>query len=281
MTRKLPPLVLFSQADAKTLDNGLLEKMLQSVVAQAWTAPVNVYLSLNHAGPKTGVAFEKAYPFLTIRRTAGQLSLSANRNLLLREFLPQVPDDALVAFPDDDAYYNPGLLKAIVAEMEQGGFDYLATSTNDPADKHHPRFSDVPKPFDMATALDDVNSNTLFLKGKLAKQVGLFAEDFGLGTAAVGGEDNEYALRLLTASRNGVYRPQFIVGHPVKQGIGHKYYPSSILLYARHTEMMKAHVSRHFMLKRFLRGIQLVLMGKIPYKRFVSTWIRATKELLA
>lgn len=153
----------------------------------------------------------------------GRVSLSRARNLMLH----QVEQDGTLhsarwlAFPDDDAWYPPGLIRrmttlflsaphvgiatcqyasapsAVASTPNSGGFEVLTSS---------------------AEFVRTVSSNTLFLRADIARSVGFFDERLGVGAPINGGEDLDFALRAFTLNAGKTLISRLpLVGHRDRQ----------------------------------------------------------------
>lgn len=151
---------------------------------------------------------------LTIQHISSKPGLSRARNVGIAHCT-----GSIIAFPDDDCWYPPGLLSAIKTEIEaevvsagltcrctdeQGrlaaGGDSLCSGTISKRNVWHRGVS-----------------ATMFLRAEVVAQVGLFDESLGLGSESYfkSGEESDYLLRVLGLKERVIYRPHLRVFHPL------------------------------------------------------------------
>lgn len=166
----------------------------------------------------------------------GRVPLSTARNLLLRRLSADnaIHADSLVAFPDDDCWYPPGLLLQVAelfARDTQLDFWFCRYASN-------PGRADLAAEAGVASVAEIVrnaSSNTMFMRGRIVKSIGEFDEGLGVGTPLGGAEDLDYVLRAWRAARKTAYCDAALVGHRDKsRQLLARYYASSLLVLARH-----------------------------------------------
>lgn len=151
---------------------------------------------------------------LNIRHVISQPGLSRARNVGIAYC-----SGSIVAFPDDDCWYPPGLLAAVKAEIE--GDSALAGLTCRCTDEQGRLAAGGDS--QRAGLVTKRNvwhrgvSATLFLRAEVVAQVGLFDEALGLGSESYfkSGEESDYLLRVLTLGAQLLYRPHLRVFHPL------------------------------------------------------------------
>lgn len=144
----------------------------------------------------------------------GLVPLSKARNILLATLdLPtESTTKSIVAFPDDDAWYPRGALEALRdAIVGKPGVDFAFCRYG--SDASSPEAHVRARRAMLQTAISYASSNTMVLRASLAAQLGGFAEDLGLGTPAVSGEDTDYAIRAWHAAREVVFFDARLIGH--------------------------------------------------------------------
>jgi hypothetical protein len=201
--------------------------------------------------------------WVAVDRIPSRVSLSAARNRLLRRAHADgsLARADLVAFPDDDAWYPPGLLPAMLGLLD----------ANPAAGVVVCRYASAPLPFPVAPPLRrdiggfvrTASSNTLFVRGAAARAAGLFDEQLGLGAPVNGGEDLDYALRVLAATAaQPLSIPLALVGHrdPMKWVRG-RYFAGSLAGIARARGRVAGMRAQH--LRKLLVGVALVLKREI------------------
>lgn len=200
-----------------------------------------------------------------LHTTPRLLGLSAARNILLALLPTDLLDDtAVIAFPDDDAWYADGSLAGILAAFSaEPNLDFWFCCSGPDAtwDKgaaaHPPQIQQL---------LSHATSNTLFLRARLAALLGKFDETLGLGTPAKSGEDTDYALRAYQAARTSLFLPATAVGHRRRDRRDRElYFEGALFAIARHAPV----VSGGFfaLLRKIAIGIVLTAMGRITLAR--------------
>jgi glycosyltransferase involved in cell wall biosynthesis len=154
--------------------------------------------------------YEEAFPILHL---SAQPQVSRARNLGLEK----VAGD-LVAFPDDDCWYPPGLLQRVAtffsSHPEWGGLTGRAVDETGKASAGRPdvNASEV----DAFNLWRRVATATVFARRRLIDVVGAFDETLGPGaeTPWQAGEDLDYVVRALRAGCSIYYDPTVQVYHP-------------------------------------------------------------------
>jgi len=177
--------------------------------------------------------------FLHPIATPGRVSLSSARNIVLRRLTAAqgIGADSLVAFPDDDCWYPPGLLAQVAALFSRDPqLDFwFCRYASRPGQST--LIDAQPKVARMSEIVRNASSNTIFMRGRVVNAVGEFDEALGVGTPAGGSEDLDYVLRAWRAARKTAYCNQALVGHRDKfQELLARYYASGLLVLARHAE---------------------------------------------
>ncbi len=211
---------------------------------------------------------------------SGRVPLSTARNTLLRQLTADgtLGPDALVAFPDDDCWYPPGFLSHVTALFERDDrldfwFCRYASRPVQASPAGVP-----PARASMGQIVRNASSNTMFLRGRVVTAIGEFDEALGVGTPMGGSEDIDYALRARRVARKTLYCDAVLVGHRDKSpGVRANYYPSSLLVLARH--------ARHGAMTEFLRkiavGFYLVSKRELSFANFATALRRAMPEWCA
>ncbi|HEU4771678.1 MAG TPA: hypothetical protein VFS68_05930, partial [Candidatus Udaeobacter sp.] len=175
--------------------------MLRSValtVARLPDIPISHFLLLQRCSDHAFRAVERSVPpFVEATPIRGQVSLSAARNLLLSgaQAAGLIGRRTVIGFPDDDCWYPDGALEYIVRLFAHTPdlnlwFCKYSSSPSLTVDTTRPP---------VTPAVRDVvryaSSNTTFVRGSVLEQSPGFDETLGIGTANMGGEDTEFALR--------------------------------------------------------------------------------------
>ncbi|MDP9225567.1 MAG: glycosyltransferase [Actinomycetota bacterium] len=149
---------------------------------------------------------------LTIVRETSSLGLSRARNVGLRALEADV-----VAFPDDDCWYPPGLLRNVVDLLDgRPELDGVAGRTIDPTGRSSfMLWAKRAEPITRANVWRTAVAVTLFLRRRVVESVGLFDETLGVGSGTPwgSGEETDYVLRALDHGFSLVYEPDVCVYH--------------------------------------------------------------------
>ena len=151
--------------------------------------------------------------WVEVHTTPGLVPLSRARNILLGKVSwPAWPSSAVVAFPDDDAWYLRDSLH-FMADLiaRSAAVDFAACRSGTGA--HIPTPDLRATPMRLQQAISYGNSNTIFVRADLAKRLGAFDETLGLGTPAVAGEDTDYAIRAWHDARRALFVDAPLVWH--------------------------------------------------------------------
>lgn len=107
----------------------------------------------------------------------------------------------LLAFPDDDCWYPPGLVREVLRRFE--GLPELAALTCRTRDQHgrdsNGSFLQQSAAISRSNVWQSGNSNGLFVRARAARQIGGFNEALGVGSGTPfgSGEESDFLLRLL------------------------------------------------------------------------------------
>jgi glycosyltransferase involved in cell wall biosynthesis len=145
-------------------------------------------------------------------RLGSERGLSRARNAALDRI-----EGDLVAFPDDDCSYEPGLLEAVgrrfAADSELDGLVGRAVNEDGASS---PSWSATPALLTRDNLWNRAISYTIFLRARVVERVGHFDETLGLGSDGRrgSGEEIEYLVRALGTGTRIAYNPQLVVTHP-------------------------------------------------------------------
>jgi glycosyltransferase involved in cell wall biosynthesis len=123
----------------------------------------------------------------------------------------------LIAFPDDDCWYPPRLLAAVIEAMRMS--DTTAALSGRTLDEHGvpsvSLFLDHAAQVSRTNFLACGNSNCLFVRADVFRVIGNFDLRLGVGagTGFHSGEEADILLRVLDAGLRAEYRPDLIVHH--------------------------------------------------------------------
>jgi GT2 family glycosyltransferase len=152
---------------------------------------------------------------VTVERIRAEAGLSRARNAGL-----ELVDADVVAFPDDDCVYPPGLLTRVGELLStDAGLDGVTGRAEDASGAS----SDSWNP-DAAILADDNLWNrgisfAIFLRRALVERVGDFDERLGLGSPEpwASGEEIDYLIRGVRAGAQIAYDPSLVVRHVVRE----------------------------------------------------------------
>jgi GT2 family glycosyltransferase len=145
-------------------------------------------------------------------RLRSELGLSRARNVALESI-----EADLVAFPDDDCTYEPGLLDAVANRFAQDTeLDGLVGRAVNEEGSSSPSWSATAALLTRDNLWNRAISYTIFLRARVVEQVGRFDETLGLGSNGKrgSGEEIEYLVRALGAGARIAYDPELVVTHP-------------------------------------------------------------------
>lgn len=199
----------------------------------------------------------------------GVIPLSAARNrMLARIDLGDCPPNAVVAIPDDDCWYPEGTLAFMRELISASDAVDLAFCRYDPA-PHGPDDAIRPRAATLQQAISFASSTTIFLRASLAREIGTFAEDLGLGTPLGGGEDTDYAMRAWHASRASLFVPAGLVGHRAMDAqIKARYFKGSFAAIRRNQRL--SFQAKAAFLRKAAVGLLGLARGKIGWGDLLS-----------
>ncbi|MFZ0914720.1 MAG: glycosyltransferase family A protein [Candidatus Korobacteraceae bacterium] len=144
-----------------------------------------------------------------IHHCKSALGLSRARNVGLASASGDV-----LAFPDDDCWYSEDLLEQ-VAGLFAAHADWDGI-TGRPTDRTFSRYHTVSGPVDKENVFLRSTSYTIFLRRRVADQVGGFDESLGLGTTSgrIAAEETDYLIRALATGHKIFYSADLSVFHP-------------------------------------------------------------------
>ena len=225
-----------------------LERFFRSIANQTFAGQTEVvYVDQNLVRPASCDILAAPVSLVELR-TGGRTALSKARNLGLRRDLGDI-----VAFPDDDCWYEPNLLEKIAAYFHGNpDVDCICTNVYDP-DKNLPygkRPVGVTRTITFANVFMLGISVGIFVRKEALLRAGAyFDETLGAGTPIGSGEETELLARLLSAGCRIEYSGDLLVYHPVLAYSSddiHKYYRYGLgfgrlngrLLLAGHPEVL-------------------------------------------
>ena len=189
-----------------------VDRLLASVIDQEYPNVDIVVADQNHDA--------RLVPVLTARRRQLDIKhlrtapgLSRARNVAL-----QYARGDVIAFPDDDCTYPPGLLHSLAFRFQRypglGGL--IGCPVSDVSGRRFRGFSSHPMELTAANVWRLCSSIGLFLRKGVVEMVGGFDETLGVGAGTRWGaaEDRDYPLRALDLGVRMDYDPELKVLHP-------------------------------------------------------------------
>jgi glycosyltransferase involved in cell wall biosynthesis len=148
---------------------------------------------------------------LDVRRIRSEPGLSRARNAALGELTSEV-----IAFPDDDCVYPPGLLARVAARFaDDASLDGLTGRSTDELGHSSSSWKRDPARLTELNLWNRAISYTIFLRRKVVDRVGRFDERLGLGSPEpwASGEEIDYLVRAIRAGARIEYDPSLVVFH--------------------------------------------------------------------
>jgi glycosyltransferase involved in cell wall biosynthesis len=125
----------------------------------------------------------------------------------------------LVAFPDDDCVYPPGLLERIAGRfLADSALDGLTGRAEDALGRSSASWKPDPAVLTDENLWNRAISFTIFLRRGLVERVGAFDERLGLGSGERwgSGEETDYLIRAIRERARIEYDPRLVVRHDVR-----------------------------------------------------------------
>jgi hypothetical protein len=201
-----------------------------------------------------------------------QISLSAARNMMINSLFSDPPkglEEAMVAFPDDDAWYPEGVLEYIYSRFETDTeldfwFCRYGSTAALPSDVREHRPS-------LQQTISRAASNTIVIRGKVLRACAGFDESLGLGTPARSGEDTDFGMRSFFAARNVSMAPHVMVGHrDFDRAIRANYYAGTLIALGRHLTASSA--AKLAFMRKLLVGLALVSKRDLSLGGLSAAW---------
>jgi len=274
---------LFSTANLSSGRSEALERMLGSI-REAASGPsegpsVRLLLLLQCCdGVPPEIEEWRRTIEIRVLTVPGLVSLSVARNRLLAEGerLGWMVGDEIVAFPDDDCWYPAGALRyvhdAFTASVELDFWFCDYASRPVPMDAAAERDASV------HDVLRRASSNTIFFRSAVVRGIGAFDPELGVGARLNGSEDTDYALRAFVLSRRTRFMNRPSIGHRDRNpAIRAKYYPSGLLVVARHARSLAQ--LRMALVRKLAVGCALVARGELEPRAFGHALRIAAREM--
>ena len=188
-----------------------LARFLDSVAAQEYAAVRVIVVDQNEDARLDPVVSGRPFRMERIR---GPLGLSRARNAGLA-----LAEADLVAFPDDDCIYPPGLLARVAESLDpDSGLAGLTGRAVDPSGASSASWEDEGALLTDDNLWNRAISFTIFLRRGVVETVGSFDEELGLGSGTTwsSGEEMDYLIRAVRAGASIEYDPSLVVTHDVR-----------------------------------------------------------------
>lgn len=156
------------------------------------------------------VAAERyGFPVLHVRQDTPNQCIARNTGVVHARY-------NVLAFPDDDCWYDPDVVEKVLNRMAQADNPegmVIRWAEKDPVglerrvltNEKMRRFREV-----------DVSMIVMFFRPELFRELGNFDVTFGLHSWFGGSEETDLIMRFLAGDRRIVYEPNIIVHHPMK-----------------------------------------------------------------
>jgi len=207
--RELPSFDLVVATVGRTDELG---RLLASLEAQAYPRLRVVLVDQNDDRRVADVVAGRALEVVLLPSRRG---LSRARNVALE----RVSAD-LVAFPDDDCIYPPGLLTRLGERFAaDSSLDGLTGRAADVSGHHAASWKKEAARLTEDNVWNRAISFSIFLRGRVVEQVGPFDERLGLGSDEPwgSGEEIDYLVRAVRSGARIEYDPTLVVQHDLRE----------------------------------------------------------------
>lgn len=160
---------------------------------------------------------EREWQFPIIHLKPGTRGAARARNAGLR-----VARGEVIAFPDDDCWYEPDTLAQVRTLLDaQPHTDVLSGRYVDGDGRGEPKWPTRPMRVDRYSLWRCTIMIGLFLRRAVLREVPGFDESLGVGsgTRFGSGEESDFLLRVLAAGLRIDYEPSLVLRHPLKDGV--------------------------------------------------------------
>ena len=268
------PILLLTTADMTAGRDADLQWLVTSVerfMVRNPQTPLHHVMLLQRCESAAAACAQLGFPERMDVFAVGELvPLSIARNLMINRALASPPfplEAALVAFPDDDAWYPDGTLDHIHQCFASDRdldlwFCRYGSEAQFPAGLRE-------KTPTLHEVISKASSNTVAIRGRVLDTVVGFDEHLGLGTPAKSGEDTDFAIRSFLAARKARYAPYRMVGHrDFDPAIRAKYYGGTLVALGRHKG--KSVAAAASFIRKILVGLALVARRELRPGEFAG-----------
>ena len=189
-----------------------LRSLLESLEAQRYPRLRTIVADQNEDERVSELLDGRQLELVHLRSAPG---LSRARNVGLREIAAD-----LVAFPDDDCTYPPGLLERVAERFRaEPQLDGLTGRAEDERGRSSASWKADAALLTRDNLWNRANAATTFLRRELVERVGEFDESLGLGSGrrSSSGEETDYLVRAVSAGARIAYDPSLVVRHDVRE----------------------------------------------------------------
>ena len=211
MPRELPSFDLVVATVGRTDE---LAAFLESVGAQAYAGLRVLVVDQNEDGRLEPIL---AAPPVEVVRVSAPRGLSLARNAAL----PLLTAD-VVAFPDDDCAYPPGLLHRVAERLAgDASLDGITGRAVAVDGSSSASWQPDPAPLQVDDLWNRAISFTIFVRRSVVESVGAFDEQLGLGSGTPwhSGEEIDYLVRAIDSGARIEYDPELVVRHDVRENM--------------------------------------------------------------
>ncbi|MGO4440712.1 glycosyltransferase family 2 protein [Rhizobium sp. RAF56] len=270
-SKRRPALVMISTTDMLSDRRKHLSRMIGSVQDFADRNPdvaVRLLLLLQRCDGERLAASGAAFPaWVRLEVIDRRVSLSRARNMLIGQAWEGLADEDILCFPDDDCWYPAGTLETVCeAFSEEKPLDFWFCRYG--AEPESAASFPARRP-GLQDTISRASSNTIFVRGRIAKTIGGFDEGLGVGATLMGGEDTDYAIRAYYAARDRRFVDAPVVGHrdPDLQ-FRTSYYPGSLKAVTRYALRSSAGFSAAA--RKIAVGGWYVASGHMPFRNYLG-----------
>lgn len=188
-----------------------LERFLDSLGEQEYPRVRALVVDQSADAQLAPILSRRSVETLHIRSERG---LSRARNAALEHVTADV-----VAFPDDDCVYPPGLLSRVAERFSSNsGLEGLTGKAEDDSGMSAASWRTAPARLTDDNLWNRAISFTIFLRRSVVERVGTFDERLGLGSNEPwsSGEEIDYLIRAVRSDARIEYDPTFVVRHDVR-----------------------------------------------------------------
>ena len=168
-----------------------------------------IIIDQNDDARLNAIVAEYSAQFALLHIKSSVKGLSRNRNIGL-----EYATGDIIAFPDDDCYYNPDTLAYVLDGFSQTGADYFCVNYNDEKYPTESTWGATGKTWIGKRRFYSYGiSISLFVKREMVKKF-RFDEQLGIGGAFGSGEETDLLLYLLSKNCACYYDGTYCIHHP-------------------------------------------------------------------